>query len=103
MIKIILIVSVIYSYAFSSNLLYEKDKQLHYASSFAIAYYASSCLYKDDKFKSFLFGIGASVIIGWAKEYVDGKGYGTKDIEDIDADMFGALSGAFCYTYIYKF
>lgn len=43
---------------------------------------------------AYISGVGVAAQLGWIKELRDGEGYGTRDIDDIDADMVGANIGA---------
>ena len=74
----------------------QEDKQKHFIGSFEIATVSTGIArhYKKTKLESFLIGVGTSIIIGWAKEVHDGRGGGTKDINDLDADMIGSLAGS---------
>ena len=72
----------------------EKDKQFHFAAS-----YLATVLFC---YLGVLVGIPASysasvssnivLFLGWIKEVNDGRGYGTKEIHDMDADILGVLA-----------
>ena len=78
-----------------------KDKQEHFAGSFVLASAVVPETYKlfsdttPTKTETFIISVGSTMLIGWLKEVSDGQGRGNKDINDIDADVLGALLGAF--------
>ena len=75
-----------------------KDKQKHLAVSGAIsAFVTGIALAKgSSSFESFWIGIGASVMIGVAKEYYDGKNplIHVEDVQDIYFNSLGAAGGS---------
>lgn len=78
----------------------EEDKQKHYTYSVAMSATATAVArsYGSSKIEAFFIGLGTSVLVGWAKEARDGRGYGHKSMEDMDADVLGSFSGAFAST-----
>ena len=75
----------------------QKDKQAHFAVSAGIAIvttaYARNKGY--NKTEAFLIGFGTSVVIGLAKEVIDGYSkHGNREMDDIKADILGAVSGS---------
>ena len=106
--KILFLLLIFTSFLFAetNNFLQEdfweqKDKREHFAGSFLLASVVVPETYKafsdtkPTKTEVFLISVGSTILIGWAKEVRDGQGFGNKDINDVDADMLGALLGAF--------
>jgi uncharacterized protein YfiM (DUF2279 family) len=79
---------------------YKEDKQKHFLGSASIAVATTGLArhYGSNKVESFLIGVGSTIIVGWLKEVSDGQGHGSKDINDIDADMLGAVTGSMIST-----
>ncbi|MGB1226471.1 MAG: hypothetical protein ACPG9K_01155 [Poseidonibacter sp.] len=71
------------------------DKQKHFAGSYAMAATGTALArhYGKDKLSALAIGVGGSILVGWLKEVSDGNGNGTKDINDLDADVLGAIAG----------
>jgi len=78
----------------------EEDKQKHFTGSVAIGVVTTGLArhYGSSKIESFFIGVGSTIMIGWLKEVSDGNGNGTKDINDLDADMLGAVTGSVIST-----
>jgi len=74
----------------------QDDKQKHFVGSAVIGATASGLAkhYGSNKFEAVFIGIGTALLIGIAKEAIDGKGYGTEDVGDVYADTLGAVSGS---------
>lgn len=74
----------------------QDDKQKHFVGSAAIGATASGLArhYGSNKVEAVFVGIATALLVGIAKEAVDGKGYGTEDIGDVYADTIGAVSGS---------
>jgi len=81
----------------------QKDKREHFTGSFILsstivpAIYYNTVDKKPTRTEVFFTSLGATILIGWLKEVNDGTGRGNKDINDLDADVLGALLGAFCH------
>ena len=43
-------------------------------------------------------GIGTALLVGIAKEAIDGRGNGTEDVNDIYADTLGGITGSVIAT-----
>ena len=71
------------------------DKKLHAGAGVVISswgtFAADACGYNAEQ--SALFGLAASFGAGVAKELADGCGFGTMDIKDFRATMYGGLVG----------
>ena len=80
---------------------YEEDKVKHFAGSFAIAGASSGIAryYGSSYIESVAIGIATSVLVGIAKERIDGSGYGSEDINDVYADALGASFGATLFSW----
>lgn len=76
------------------------DKQKHFAGTAVIGGIASGLArhYGSNRLESFAIGVATALLVGIAKEAVDGKGYGTEDIGDVYADTLGAISGSMIST-----
>jgi VanZ family protein len=97
--------STIVLIAFSSSLhadtfFQQDDKQKHIVGSMAIGGVATGLAlhYGSNKFEAVCIGIASALLVGIAKEAIDGKGYGTKDVNDIYADTIGAITGSMIST-----
>jgi VanZ family protein len=93
--------STIVLIAFSSSInadtfFQQEDKQKHIIGSMAISGVATGLArhYGSNKFEAVCIGIASALLVGIAKEAIDGKGYGTEDVGDIYADTIGAVSGS---------
>jgi len=81
----------------------QKDKREHFTGSFILSSTVVPTIYyniadrKPNRVEVFFTSLGVTVLIGWLKEVRDGTGKGNKDINDLDADVLGALLGAFCH------
>ena len=75
---------------------YEEDKVKHFAGSFAIAGASSGIAryYGSSYIESVAIGIATSVLVGIAKERIDGNGHGSEDINDVYADTLGGAVGS---------
>jgi VanZ family protein len=78
----------------------QPDKQKHFVGSMAIGGVATgiAMYYGSNKFEAVAIGIASALLIGIAKEAIDGRGYGTEDIGDVYADTIGAVSGSIIST-----
>jgi VanZ family protein len=97
--------STIVLIAFSSSLsadtfFQQEDKQKHIMGSMAISGVATGLArhYGSNKLEAIAIGIASALLVGIAKEAIDGKGYGTKDVNDIYADTIGAITGSMIST-----
>lgn len=78
----------------------QPDKQKHFVGSMAIGAAASGIArhYGSSKFEAIAIGVASSLLVGVAKEKLDGAGYGTEDINDVYADALGATTGSILST-----
>ena len=78
----------------------QPDKQKHFIGSMAIGGVATGIArhYGSNKLEAMLIGIGSALLVGIAKEAIDGKGYGTEDIGDVYADTLGSIAGSVIST-----
>jgi VanZ family protein len=97
--------STIVLIAFSSSLtadtfFQQEDKQKHIMGSIAIGGVATGLArhYGSNKFEAVCIGIATALLVGIAKEAIDGKGYGTEDVGDVYADTLGAITGSMIST-----
>jgi VanZ family protein len=91
------IVLITFSSSLSAdNFFQQEDKQKHIVGSMAIGGVATGLArhYGSNKLEAIAIGIASALLVGIAKEAIDGKGYGTKDVNDIYADTIGAVSGS---------
>lgn len=97
--KVIVIVTLVLSLN-AEEFYLQDDKQKHFIGSIAIGGVATGIAryYGSNKLESIAIGIGTSLLVGIAKEAIDGKGYGTEDIGDVYADTLGAVSGSIIST-----
>jgi len=74
----------------------QEDKQKHMIGSMAIGATATGIArhYGSSKFEAVAIGIASALLVGIAKEAIDGRGYGTEDVGDVYADTLGAVSGS---------
>lgn len=74
----------------------QSDKQKHFVGSAVIGATASGLAkhYGSNKFEAVFIGIGTALLIGIAKERIDGSGHGTEDINDVYADTLGSIAGS---------
>ncbi len=79
----------------------EEDKVKHFAGSMAIASVGSGLAkhYGSSPVEAWFIGFGTSIIVGIAKERIDGGGYGREDIHDVYADTLGASIGATLFSW----
>lgn len=72
------------------------DKQKHFVASATIGATASGIArhYASNGWEAFAIGVASSLLIGIAKERIDGSGYGSEDIHDVYADTLGAVIGS---------
>ena len=97
----LLFTTCIFASSFQS---FQKDKQKHFAYSLAIASVSTAIARHNGKSKleSYLYGAGFAVGVGILKELADGRSLKhTQDIEDIYADVLGALTGSLL-TYTWR-
>jgi uncharacterized protein YfiM (DUF2279 family) len=82
----------------------QSDKQLHFATSMIISgsIYAYLKSQKQSDLDAYIYAVGITFLLGWSKEQFDGAFGGTKEIGDIDANTFGALSGASVMFLFYR-
>lgn len=93
----IILLAVLLSSSLSAETFFEQeDKQKHMICSMAISVVATGLArhYGSNKFEAVCIGIVSTLLIGIAKERIDGSGYGSEDIHDIYADTVGALAGS---------
>jgi len=83
-----------------SAIAFEQDKVKHFAGSIAIASLGSGLAkhYGSSPVEAWFIGFGTSIIVGIAKERIDGSGYGSEDIHDVYADTLGASIGATLFS-----
>lgn len=95
-----LLILMIAGLLFAEPTYLQSDKQKHFIGSAAIGGVATGLArhYGSNKVEAILIGIGTALLIGIAKEAIDGKGYGTEDIGDVYADTLGAVSGSVIST-----
>lgn len=96
-----IILAILLSSTLSADTFFEQqDKQKHIVGSIAIAGVCSALAkhYGSSPLESWFIGFGSSIIVGIAKEAIDGRGYGTEDIGDVYADTIGAVSGSLIST-----
>lgn len=74
----------------------QSDKQKHFIGSAVIGGTASGIAryYGSNGWEAFAIGIATSLLVGIAKECIDGSGYGSEDINDVYADTLGAVTGS---------
>lgn len=74
----------------------QEDKQKHFMASAAIGATASGIAryYGSNGWEAFAIGVASSLLVGIAKERIDGSGYGSEDINDVYADTLGAMTGS---------
>lgn len=84
-----------------SAMAFEQDKVKHFAGSMAIAAVGSGLAkhYGSSPLEAWFIGFGSSIIVGIAKERIDGGGYGSEDIHDVYADTLGASLGATLFSW----
>ncbi len=76
-----------------------EDQKKHFAAGMVISAATYSIIYSKtkNKTKAFLYGIGASTLAGFAKEYLDSKKFDTKlDSSEAFATSLGGLTA--CVT-----
>ena len=95
MIRIILML-LISSLLIAEPLYQQDDKQKHFAGCAMIGATATGLAkhYGSNTFEAIIIGVATSVLVGVAKEAVDGKVQGTADINDIYADTLGGVAGS---------
>ena len=78
----------------------QHDKQKHFVGSMAIGGVATGIAryYGSNKFEAVAIGIASALLVGIAKEAIDGRGYGTEDVNDIYADTLGSIAGSVIST-----
>lgn len=83
-----------------SAIAFEQDKVKHFAGSMAIASVGSGLAkhYGSSPLEAWFIGFGSSIIVGIAKERIDGGGYGSEDVNDVYADTLGASFGATLFS-----
>lgn len=95
MIKILLLLLVTLSIS-AEEFYLQNDKQKHFIGSMAIGATASGIAryYGSSTVEAIAIGIATSLLVGIAKEAIDGNGYGSEDINDIYADTLGGIAGS---------
>ena len=81
----------------SDSLFAQSDKKKHMIVSVAISGAVTAFARNKgySRTESFFMGVGVSMLIGLAKEEIDGhRTNGTKDFDDLKADLIGSVSGA---------
>lgn len=78
----------------------QDDKQKHFIGCMAIAGFSSAIAknYGSNKLEAMFIGIGTALLVGIAKEAIDGRGYGTEDVGDVYADTLGSITGSIIST-----
>jgi len=92
-----MIIALLIAMSLSAETFFEQeDKQKHIIGSMAIGGVATGLArhYGSNKLEAIAIGIASALLVGIAKEAIDGKGYGTEDVNDIYADTIGAVSGS---------
>lgn len=100
--RLLIIVCLLFSQVCVSQSTISQDKLLHLSAGYVIGSTTTSIVYNitEDRRKSFIYGVAASVIIGSLKEVYDIK-HGDPDLEDWGYDIVGGLLGS--VTIVVKF
>jgi uncharacterized protein YfiM (DUF2279 family) len=79
----------------------QADKQKHIVASMAISGAGTALArhYGSSPVEAFFIGVGSALLVGVAKEAIDGQGYGTEDVGDVYADTLGAVAGATLFNW----
>ncbi len=92
-----MIIALLITLSLSAETFFEQsDKQKHIIGSMAVGGVATGLArhYGSNKLEAIAIGIASALLVGIAKEAIDGKGYGTEDVNDVYADTIGAVSGS---------
>jgi VanZ family protein len=92
-----MIIALLITLSLSAETFFEQsDKQKHIIGSMAVGGVATGLArhYGSNKLEAIAIGIASALLVGIAKEAIDGKGYGTEDVGDVYADTIGAVSGS---------
>lgn len=77
------------------------DKVKHFVVCFLICMSAGCLVYHLARYQVLLIGFGASMAVGVAKEVYDLLMGGKFDLEDILADLAGAICGVMCMCAVF--
>lgn len=85
---------------YAETMYLQEDKQKHFIGSAMIANVSSGLAkyYGSSTFEAIAIGVASALLVGIAKEAIDGKGYGSEDVNDVYADTLGALGGSVVST-----
>ena len=77
-----------------------KDDTKHFYAGSLISGVSGSAAYElgARPFHAACIGFGLGTLAGIAKEAIDGRGYGTEDVNDIYADTLGGITGSIIST-----
>ena len=92
-----ILLTLLFALSLSATPLYmQDDKQKHILGSMAIGTTATGLAkhYGSNTLEAIMIGVATSVLVGVAKEAIDGQGHGTADINDIYADTLGGIAGS---------
>lgn len=97
--KILIALLIVLSLS-AEDIYLQEDKQKHFVGSMVIGGVSAGIArhYGSSTFEAFMIGIASSLLVGIAKEAVDGRGYGTEDVGDVYADTLGSISGSLIAT-----
>ncbi len=96
-----LILALLITLSLSAEEFYlQDDKQKHFVSSMTIAGATAGIAryYGSNKFEAVAIGIASALLVGIAKEAIDGRGCGTEDVGDVYADTLGSITGSVIST-----
>lgn len=81
----------------------EKDKQLHFIISYLVTLLLTLIAVLIAVPTGYALTTSSYIVLfaGWIKEVNDGRGHGTKEIHDLDADFLGVFAACLTIT-IYK-
>ena len=100
-----LLIVILFTSFLNATFLTEVDKQKHFAVSAVIGFTSSNIAYhyRYTETESFWIGVAVAMSIGVGKELYDSRNGGTGfDMEDIGADVMGAVLGSLPVFVIYK-
>lgn len=92
-----ILITILLAMSLNAEELYlQEDKQKHFIGSMAIGAVATGMArhYGSSTVEAIAIGIATSLLVGIAKEAIDGNGYGSEDINDIYADTLGGIAGS---------
>jgi len=94
--KALLLIMVCVGLLQAEPFIQQEDKQKHIVGTALIGATATGLAryYGSSKIEAFAIGVASSLLIGVAKEFSDGHGYGTEDVKDVYADTIGGLVGS---------